>query len=447
MHRIFFYIFYIFLFSFFSQTAFAILNMELTQGFSGAVPIAVVPFAMTGGAPSQDISAIVANDLRNSGRFKVLGADRLTKFPSDVSQVQFDYFHKLGVDNIVVGRVQQVGGRFEVKVQLLDAMKLNKEQNQASMKQGAIGFDRTFFSSEENLRALAHHISDEIYQHITGVRGIFSTKLAYVVVQKEQKNPGESVKYVLEVADQDGYQPKPLLISAEPIMSPAWSPNGNKVAYVSFEHKHAAIYIEDVATGARTLASEFPGINGAPAWSPDGQKLALVLSKSGAPNIYILELKSHRLTQLTQDFYINTEPAWSPDGQSLIFTSNRSGSPQIYLMNLKTRSVSRVTYEGKYNARSAFTPDGNHIIVLNQDSGLFNIGILDLDSGVLRTLTHSGSDNESPSIAPNGSMVLFGALYKGKSVLGMAAVDGSVQIRLPSRNGNVQDPAWSPFLS
>lgn len=423
------------------QQAYALLNLELTQGNASAVPIVVVPFAIEGQAPQQDVSAIVSHDLQNSGRFKVFGVERLAQFPSDKRDVHYDYFRKLGAKNIVIGRVQAVGpDRFKVSFQLLDVF---GEKN-AVAEQNAVLVEKQYVVPNADLRAIAHHISDLIYQQITGVRGIFSTRLAYVLVQRIDRYHS---RYTLEVSDQDGYNPRPLLTSADPIMSPSWSPNGRQIAYVSFEKRHAAIYIEDVATGGRYVVSEAPGINGAPAWSPDGRKLALVLSKSGSPNIYTLDLDSRQLTQLTHDFYINTEPSWSTNGRQLIFTSNRSGSPQIYQIDLSSHAVSRVSYEGKYNARASYTPDGNHIVVLNQSAGLYNIGVLDLDTGVFRVLTHSGSDHESPSIAPNSSMVLFGTIYHGRSVLGMAATDGSVQVRLPSRNGDVQDPAWSPFLS
>lgn len=391
--------------------------MELTRGVSGAIPITIKPFTVQGQTPSQDIAVIVGNDLKNSGRFKLASGN---------------------VDNVVVGTVHETGGnRYQVNFRLVEAFKGKRTSQETVL------LDRKYTVSGGELRSLAHHISDAIYQQITGVRGVFSTKLAYILVQQSSK----PTRYILEVSEQDGYNPQPLLTSTDPIMSPAWSPDGKQIAYVSFENHHAAIYIEDVLTGRRHLLSEYQGINGAPAWSPDGRKLALVLSKSGSPNIYTIDLASHQLTQLTRDYYINTEPAWSPDGRSLIYTSDRGGSPQIYQLNIATKAATRLTYDGHYNARASFASDGKHIVVLNRESGLYNVGILDMDSGIFRVLTNSGADNESPSIAPNGSMVLFGTSYNGRSVLGMVATDGSVQIRLPARDGEVQDPAWSPFLS
>jgi TolB protein len=416
-------------------SAFAILSMELTRGVSGAIPIAIVPFASQADAP-QDVSGIVTADLQNSGRFKVYGRNALNQFPNDAANVSTDYFRSLGTDNVVVGKVTSLGGNsYQVSFQLLDMYRGS----------GAAGvvLNKKFTVSGGEMRKLAHHISDLVYQQITGTRGIFSTKIAYVVVQRYQNAPQ---RYILEVADQDGYNPRPLLNSPEPIMSPSWSPNGKQIAYVSFENQRAGIYLEDVATGGRRLLSNFPGINGAPAWSPDGRKLALVLSKSGSPNIYVMDIASGRLTQVTNDFYINTEPAWSPDGRSLLYTSNRSGGPQIYQVKLAGGSISRVSYDGDYNARASYTSDGKYVAMIHRVSGVYNIAILDLDSGNMRVLNSSAGDSSSPSVAPNGSMILYDTVYGGRNVLGMVSSDGRIQLRLPARNGEAQDPAWSPYL-
>jgi TolB protein len=429
------------LFSFaLSTNAFALLNLELTRGVEGAVPIAIASFGGEAQAAPEDVSAIVTNDLKNSGRFKVFGRDVLSQSPSELTQVEYGYFRGLGVDKLVIGKVRSLGGdRYSVNVELLDVFK-----GKAGASSQSVVLDQTFKVSGRQLRQLAHHISDLIYQQILGVKGIFSTRLAYVVVQRSANG---APKYILEVSDQDGYNSHPLLSSTDPIMSPAWSPNGREIAYVSFENRRASIYIEDVSSGSRRVVSQSKGINGAPAWSPDGRKLAVVLSKDGSPNIYVLDLASRGLTQLTHDFFINTEPSFSPNGRSLVFTSNRGGAPQIYQLELGNKAVSRVSYDGDYNARASFTADGQHIAMLHRQSGIYNIGILDLDSGRFRLLTSSGIDNESPSIAPNGSMVMFGTLYNGQSMLGMVSNDGKIQVRLPARNGEVQDPAWSPFLT
>ena len=413
----------------------AMLSMELTRGVAGAIPIAIVPFSVQGDMP-QNISDIISTDLQNSGRFKVYGKNSLTMYPNSTREVSIDYFRKLGTDHVVIGNAIQLGSnQYRVTFQLLDMFRGKGEKSAV--------LNKSYTVSARDLRLIAHHISDLIYQQLTGIRGIFSTKLAYVVVQVDQDG---QKRYVLEVTDQDGYSPRSLLNSPEPIMSPAWSPNGKQIAYVSFENRRASIYLQDVVTGARRLLSKFPGINGAPAWSPDGRQLAVVLSKSGSPNIYMMDIASGRLTQLTHDFYINTEPAWSPNGKSLLFTSNRSGGPQIYQINLATGSISRLTYEGDYNARASYT-NGNHVVMIHRVSGIFHISILDLDSGTMRVLNKSLGDSSSPSVAPNGSMILYDTVYGGRNILAMVSADGNVQLVLPAREGEAQDPAWSPFLS
>ncbi len=418
-------------------SAWAILSLELTQGVSGAIPIAVVPFATQGETLPQDISAIIGKDLENSGRFKVYGRHMLNEFPSEASRVSTDYFRQLGTDNVVIGKIDiQADGQYQVSFQLLDMLQA---------KGSTAVLNKQYTVTGQNLRAVAHHISDLVYQHLTGTRGIFSTKLAYVVVKRGGNSPPH---YILEVSDQDGYNPRPMLDSSQPIMSPAWSPNGKLIAYVSFENRRASIYLQDVAMGTRHLLSEFPGINGAPAWSPDGRRLALVLSKSGSPNIYLMDIASRHLTQITHDFYINTEPAFSSDGTSLLFTSNRSdGRPQIYQVNLRTLATSRLSFDGDYNARASYTRDGKHVVMIHRVSGIYNIGFLNLDNGTMRVLTPPAVDSASPSMAPNDSMVLYDTVYNGRNVLGMVSSDGRVQLVLPARDGDAQDPAWSPFLT
>jgi TolB protein len=415
-------------------SVFAMLSMELTQGVAGAIPIAIVPFATNAGDLPQDVAAVISDDLQNSGRFKVYGKSALREYPSDARQVSARYFRGLGTDQVVIGKVNSLGAdRYQVSFQLLDMY-------QGSQAAGVV-LNKSYMVSAKTLRAVSHHISDLIYQQLTGMRGVFSTKIAYVVVQRSSTGP---TRYSLEVADQDGYNPRPLLNSPEPIMSPAWSPNAKQIAYVSFENHRANIYLQEMATGARRLLTHFSGINGAPAWSPDGRKLALVLSKSGSPNIYIMDIASQNLNQLTRDFYINTEPAFSPDGRSLLFTSNRGGGTQIYQINLANKVASRVSYDGDYNARASFTRDGKSIAMIHRVSGIYNIALLDLNTGTTRVLGGTAVDSASPSIAPNGSMILYETLYGGRNVLAMVSADGRVQLRMPARNGEAQDPAWSP---
>lgn len=417
-------------------SAHALLSMELTRGVAGAIPIAVVPFSVPNDPFPQDVSKIISNDLQNSGRFKVFGRSELHVFPSDAREVSATYFRRLGTDNVVVGKINRLDqNQYKITFQLLTMYRGQGEKS--------LVLDKSYTVSVKDLRPIAHHISDLIHQELTGIKGIFSTKIAYVVVQPQEN---KKTHYSLEVSDQDGYNPRSLLISEEPIMSPAWSPDAKKIAYVSFENQRAGIYVHDVRTGERKLISEFPGINGAPAWSPEGKKLAIVLSKNGSPNIYIMDINNGHLTQVTNDFYINTEPAWAANGKSLMFTSNRSGGPQIYQINLASRAISRISYDGKYNARASFAKDGRKIAIIHRVSGIYNIALLNLNNGTTRVLTTTG-DSASPSIAPNGSMILYDTVYRGRNMLAMVSVDGRIQLILPPRQGEAQDPAWSPFLS
>lgn len=407
---------------------FAALELELTQGISSALPIAVVPFGnQPAGSPEQDIAKVVATDLKNSGRFRLVNGDP-SQQPHDAATADFNYWKNSGAEGVVVGNIVPQGGGYTVTFQLL-----------TPVGQSHILVNNQFNATSSDFRVLGHHIADLVYQKLTGERGIFSTRIAYIVV-----NHGAN-QHRLEIADADGYSPKALLTSSSPIMSPAWSPDGSRIAYVSFENKRSQIYVVDVATGSRRLITSFPGINGAPAWSPDGNRLAVVLSKDGSPHIYLAELGSGSLTQLTTGTGIDTEPSFSPDGRALIFTSDRGGSPQIYRLDLASKQISRITYDGDYNARAFYTADGKGIVMLHRVSGHYSIGIQDLGTGVIAPLTFSG-DSESPSVAPNGKMVIYATNFQGRGVLSVVSTDGKVRLRLPAREGEVQEPSWSPFL-
>lgn len=416
--------------------AFAALNLELTQGVSNLMPIAVVPFAGQNNAQApNNVSTVITNDLSNSGRFKVFDPSQITQTPHNGSEVDANYWRGKNVDNVVAGTVKSVGGdRYQVSFALVNVA---KGQSQVLTTQ-----EFTIPGSE--LRSLAHHISDMVYKQLTGIRGVFSTRIVYVL---NQRNANGQASYVLQVADYDGYGPKSLLTSNQPIMSPAWSHNGTKVAYVSFEKNSPRIYVQNVVTGARELISDFPGVNGAPAWSPDDRRLAMALSKgAGNPKIYVMDVSSHQLKQVTTGDSIDTEPNWAPDGQSLIFTSDRGGSPQIYQINLGSNDIHRVTFSGSYNARASFSPDGKMIVMINREQGAYNIAVQDLSSGTMQVITKSGYD-ASPSFAPNGQLVVYESdIPQAQGVLGIVSSDGQVKLRLPAPNGSVQDPAWSPFL-
>ena len=427
------------LFSASVSVSYAGLTLELTQGMNGAIPVAVVPFANdpnTAASP-YNIASVVQHDLTISGRFKVLPAAQVTQFPSDPSSFNYNYWKGTGVNDTVIGNIKSLGnGSYQVNFTLVDVYK-----GAANPSTGPI-FADSFTVSASSFRQVAHKISDEIYQQLTGNKGVFSTKIAYVLVENQNSS---APKYLLEVADMDGFNPRPILVSNQPIMSPTWSPDGTKLAYVSFENTNPAIYISNIASGSRQLISNSPGLNNAPAFSPDGSKLALVLSKNGIAKIFVMNLGSRQLTEVTSGPSLDTEPSWSPDGNSLIFTSNRDGGPEIYRADLSSGNLTRLTYNGPYNATASFTPDGSQIVLLHQQNGGYNIAVQDLSSGNLSVLTNAGNDS-SPSLAPNGQMILY-ATGDNDGALGMVSIDGSIKLRIPAPEGAIREAAWSPFLS
>ncbi|KTD35558.1 TolB protein [Legionella moravica] len=400
------------------------LDLELTQGINSALPIAINSFGSDAGA--EEISHVIENDLTLSGQFKIVSGPQGAN-----SQSSIGVLRQLGADSVVTGRVNRVGNRYEVSFTLADAV-----------ANGNVLLTKTYQIGANEIRPLAHHISDEVYQKLTGERGIFSTRIAYISVQRG----GQRSRYSLEVADADGHNPQSLLVSSEPIMSPSWSPDGRSISYVSFEKKRAQIFTVSVESGQRRLITSFPGINGAPAWSPDGRQLAVVLSKTGTPKIYSIDLSSGSMKQLTFGDAIDTEPRFAPDGRSLLFTSGRGGSPQVYRLSLADGQVSRVTFEGNYNARASFTPDMKNIVMLHRDDRNFNIGLQNASGGPIASLTFSGLD-ESPSVSPNSRLVLYATRIQDKGVLGIVSIDGRIRMKLPAREGDVQEPAWSPYLS
>ncbi len=424
---------------FFCKPALAALDIEITRGVVRTIPIAIAPFDVSNPNGPNDMARIIANDLNHSGQFQVMPQNRLPQQPHDADAISSDLWKTLGLDDLVIGRAVPTGsGQTKVDMTLLDLF-------HSTQSTPTILMQRSYTVANSQTRALAHHISDVIYEKLTGEKGVFSTRLAYVTVQPMPNNPRHKL-YSLMVADVDGHNAKPLLTSTQPIMSPDWSPDGGSIAYVSFETKLPQIFTSDVATGRRRLISSFAGINGAPAFSPDGRSLAVALSMGRTnPNIYTIDLGSGRLTQLTNDAAINTEPSWAPDGQSLLFTSDRGGAPQIYRIDLGSLQAQRITYIGAYNASAAYLPGSStKISLLHRDDRGFNIAIYDLQSGTMQTLTQGGSI-ESPSPAPNGRMIVYSTNVGGRRMLGMVSSNGQVNIRLPEVSGDAQAPAWSPY--
>lgn len=423
----------------FSANSNASIYVEITGGQVAGLPIAVVPFGVEGADKSSitDIAQVVKSDLENSGQFKATPFQSIRQFPHAQQNVQLGYWQGLGVEDIVVGKIQKVdGSKYSVHFQLVDVIRSKTEVGSKPLL--SMQFNNV---DAQHLRALAHHISDMVFEKLIGIKGIFSTRIAYVSVSQGAKG---SI-HTLEVADSDGHNPKPLFRSNYPIMSPAWSPDSKKIAFVSFERDRASINVAEVRTGKIEKITQFPGINGAPTWSPDGRSLAMVLSKDGSPKIYKVDLVSKNITRLTEGTAIDTEPCFAPDGRSIVFTSSRGGKAQIYRVTLASGKIERLTFTGDYNAKPSLTPDGKRLVMLHKgDNGLFGIAVQTLGTGDFRVLTQT-SLNDSPTVAPNGMMVLYGSQDRGRGVLGAVSLDGRVKIRLPSQEGDVQEPAWSPF--
>lgn len=417
----------------FSQMAQAKLEIEITQGSASALPIAIIPMQWrASGAPPEDgVSAVIAADLHRSGLFAPLADRDLVDRPVDAESIRFGTWRLLKVDYVVVGNVKDSAGGngYDITYQLVDVHTQEILLSQIT----SVGLG--------DLRFGSHRVADAIYEKLTGVPGAFATRIAYV----SATGVGEKQNYELYVADADGFNPQPVVGSPEPLLSPAWSHDGKRLAYVSFEKGNSAIYIQDVATGARELVSTGKGINGAPAFSPDDRFLALTLSRSGNPEIYIKDLSTGQNRQLTNHWAIDTEAAWSPDGKTIYFTSDRGGRPQIYSVPVAGGSATRVTRDGEYNARATISPDGKRIAVAQGRGNEYRIAVLEIETGRMRALT-PGVLDESPSFAPNGSMILYATREKTRGVLAAVSADGNVRQRLILAEGDVREPAWSPVI-
>jgi TolB protein len=409
------------------------LEIDIIGGNASALPIAVVPmpYQGTAAAPPTDIADVVRADLARSGQFRAMPeSDMGAQRPTRGSDIDFGFWQQAKQNFVVVGRVMDApDGSYRVEYELYDIG-----------KNRLLAFALT--ARANAMRDVAHQVADAIYEKVTGVRGAFWTRIAYITAS----GVGKNASYALMVADADGYNPQTVVRSDKPLLSPSWSPDGRKLAYVSFERGNSSIVIQDIATSARETIASFKGINGAPSFSPDGRKLAMALSKSGNPEIYVMDLGSRALTQLTNQFGIDTEPTWSADGNTLYFTSDRGGKPQIYQVSAAGGSASRVSFQGSYNAKVTVSFDGKKMAVAQGSGNVYRIAMLDRSLGSPRwSMLSPGSLDESPSFAPNASMVLYAAREGGRGVLYAVSADARVRQRLVLANGDVREPAWGPY--
>lgn len=403
------------------------LEIDIVGGNAAALPIAVVPFAGTAG--QTDIAKVIAADLDRSGQFRTLPDKDLVERPTRGGEVNYPTWRLLKQDFLLVGRIVDAGGQMRVEYELFDVAKQARLLGEAKIAPGSAARD------------VAHQIADAVYEKILGVRGAFWTRIAYVTAS----GVGNNRKYALMVADSDGFNPQAVVNSSEPLLSPSWSPDGRRIAYVSFDRGSSSIYIQNLASSGRELVASFRGINGAPSFSPDGSKLAMTLSKSGNPEIYVMDLGSKQLRQVTNQFGIDTEPVWSADGQTLYFTSDRGGKPQIYQVSAAGGGATRLTFQGSYNAKATVSRDGKKIATAQGNGNTYRIALFDRGLGGRWTTLSPGSLDESPSFAPNASMLVYAAKEGGRSVLYTVSADGRARARLAVANANVQEPAWGPY--
>lgn len=405
------------------------LLIRITEGADSAVPIAVVPFAESGNMPAGDsVGSIVQSDLAMSGEFRPLQPSKMLSLPSKRSEVYFRDWRMLGQRYLLVGSLNRSGDQIEARFELFD---VNREER-------ILG--ETASAPASNVRSLGHHISDRVYEAITGNAGVFSTKLAYVTVT----GAGDNIRYHLQVSDVDGKRARVRLESDEPILSPAWSPDGKRLAYVSFETGKPVVFVHELTTGQRRKVADFPGLNSAPAWSPDGKSLLMTLSRDGNAEVYEMDMASDQITRLTDHWAIDTEGAWDHTGRGIFFTSDRSGGPQIYHMDRPGAEPRRITFGSRYNARARPGPEGDYVYYVHQRDSSFHIARTNLSNGQESVITRTESD-DSPSLSPNGRLLIYATREGGNSVLTVVSADGGAAYSLPAAEGEVRDPAWGPI--
>ena len=408
--------------------------LVISQGADRATPIAVVPFGWQGGSVlPEDMSQIIGNDLRNSGYFEPIPRQNMISLPAQASEVMYRDWKALGAQYVLVGNIVPNGGRLQVQYALFN---VNTEQQ---IMTGNVG------GGTDQLRDMAHHIADQSFEKLTGVKGAFSTRLLYVTAERMGAN---NTRYTLQRSDYDGARAVTLLQSREPILSPRYAPDGRRIAYVSFEQRRPRIFMQHIDTGRREQLTNFEGLNGAPAFSPDGNRLAFVLSKDGNPEIYVMDLGSRQIQRVTNSGSIETEPFWGKDGQTLYFTSDRAGKPQIYKTNINSGAVERVTFVGNYNANPKLSADEKTLVMIHRQEGftVFKVAAQDLETNRLRILSDTSLD-ESPTVAPNGTMLIYATCQQGRGVLMLASTNGRVRLPLPTAQGEVREPSWSPYLN
>lgn len=415
----------------------ATLTIDVTLWLDNATPISVVPFGWQGvGKEPMHITDVISGDLQRSGRFAPMPEKNMIELPHDGREVNYATWRNLKMKYVVVGKLQMLsGGNFQVQFQLMD------------VDQGKQILGQSFQATSNALRRLSHHISDMIYQAITGERGAFDTYLAYITVLKNKK--GGST-YQLAISDSDGYNEQILLTSNMPILRPAWSPDCKQLAYVSYSTGRPQIYVQNIYTKQTLQLTNFTGSSLSPAWSPDGRRMAMALSKDGNSEIYIMDLLTRRLTRITNNYAIDVEPTWTPDGRNLIFTSDRGGKAQLYRVpvsdNGPNGDPTRLTFDGEQNLRADVAPNGKAVAMVNDTSGRYRIAMLDLETQQTSILS-DGYLDDSPSFAPNGSMIIYSSLLDGKGVLAVVSADGHASQKLRFLQGEVRQPAWSPYKS